>query len=131
MRNAPLTQRAKEMRKAMPEPEMRLWLELRAGRFQGIKFRRQKVIGSYIADFAANDPKLVIELDGDTHADRETYDAARTKYLDEQGYRVVRFANNEVMQNMDGVLTQLSTIVAKLGYTPPPTPSPKGEGASL
>ena len=110
---------------------MRLWLELRAGRFKGIKFRRQKVIGSYIADFSSNDPKLVIELDGDTHAGRESYDSVRAKFLEEQGYRVVRFSNTDVMHNMDGVLTQLGLIVPGTGYAPPPTPSPKGEGAIL
>lgn len=131
MRNATLTQRAKEMRKAMPEPEMLLWMELRAGRFQGIKFRRQKVIGRFIADFASNDPKLVIEIDGDTHARREGYDAERTHLLKQQGYRVIRFSNSDVMENMDGLLERLSAIVDELRPTPPPTPSPKGEGASL
>ncbi len=131
MRDPTLTQRAKEMRKAMPEPEMRLWLELRAGRFKGIKFRRQKVIGNYIADFASNDPKLVMELDGDTHAGWESYDSVRTKFLEEQGYRVVRFSNSDVIRNMDGVLTQLGLIATGTGYVPPPTPSPKGEGAIL
>ncbi len=130
MRSAALTQRAKEMRKAMPEPEKRLWMELRAGRFQGIKFRRQKVIGSHIADFAANDPKVIIEVDGDTHSGRAAYDTARTKSLEDHGYSVIRFSNSDVMGNMDGVLVQLSEFVAELrACAPPPTPSPKGEGA--
>ena len=129
MRDRKLTERAKQMRKQMTEPETRLWLELRAGRFHGIKFRRQKVIGNYIADFAANDPKLVIELDGDTHAGREAYDADRTAFLEREGYRVVRFLNSDVMGNMDGVLMRLSTIVGEMRDAPPPTPSPEGEGA--
>ncbi len=130
MRSAALTQRAKDMRKAMPEPEKRLWMELRAGRFQGIKFRRQKVIGSHIADFAANDPKVIIEVDGDTHAEREACDVARTKSLEDHGYSVIRFSNFDVMGNMDGVLLQLSEFVAGLrASAPPPTPSPYGEGA--
>ncbi|NVE93783.1 endonuclease domain-containing protein [Altererythrobacter lutimaris] len=131
MRDATLTQRAKDMRKAMPEPESRMWLKLRAGRFQGIKFRRQKVIGNFIADFAANEPKLVIELDGDTHAGHEQYDASRTQYLGSQGYRVIRFRNADVMENMDGVLERLSALVRELRQAPPPTPSPEGEGAIL
>ncbi len=128
MRNANLLKHAQEMRKNMPEPERHLWHELRAARFGGIKFRRQKVIGKFIADFAANEPKLVIELDGDTHADREGYDAMRTRYLEEQGYTVVRFSNWDVMSNMDGVLHRLGEIVDRM-TSPPPTPSPEGEGA--
>ncbi|MEL7701469.1 DUF559 domain-containing protein [Citromicrobium bathyomarinum] len=129
MRDAELTRRARDMRKGMTEPETRLWFELRGGRFLGLKFRRQKVIGRYIADFAANAPKLVIELDGDTHAGQLDYDAERTRYLEAQGYRVVRFSNAEVMENMDGVLQRLGEIVGVLRHAPPPTPSPEGEGA--
>ncbi|MCK0099306.1 DUF559 domain-containing protein [Qipengyuania sp. S6317L1] len=118
------------MRKEMPEPERRMWHELRAERFEGIKFRRQKVIGIYITDFASNVPKLVVEIDGDTHAGREEYDATRTQYLEDQGYTVIRFSNLEVMESMDGVLTRLGEVVADLlASPPPPTPSPKGEGA--
>lgn len=113
------------MRKDMPEPEQRFWLELRAARFCGIKFRRQKVIGRYIADFASNDPKLVIELDGDTYAGRESYDIARTRFLEEQGYRVVRFSNVDVMANMDGVLVRLGEVVDELlASSPSPNPLP-------
>lgn len=131
MRDPRLTNRAKEMRKVMPEPERRMWHQLRAARFQGIKFRRQKVVGKCIADFAANAPKLVVEIDGDTHARQENYDAERTQYLEDQGYTVIRFSNLEVMDNMDGVLTRLDEVVSGLrGCPPPPTPSPKGEGAS-
>ncbi len=129
MRDAKLTRRAREMRKALTEPETRLWLELRAGRFHGIKFRRQKVIGQYIADFASHDPRLVIELDGDTHANSAGYDAQRTRSLEAQGYRVVRLSNAEVIENIDGVLQRLGEIVEALRHAPPPTPSPEGEGA--
>ncbi len=130
MRDAELTRRARDMRKGMSEPETRLWLELRGDRFHGIKFRRQKVIGPYIADFASNAPKLVIELDGDTHATSSDHDAERTRYLEAQGYRVARFTNAEVIENMDGVLHRLGEIVEALRYAPPPTPSPEGEGAT-
>lgn len=129
MRDPKLTERAKKMRKQMTAPETRLWLQLRGGRFQGIKFRRQKVIGNYIADFAANEPKLVIELDGDTHAGQEGYDAERTAFLESEGYRLVRFLNSDVMVNLEGVLIQMSLIVGELGHAPPPTPSPESEGA--
>ena len=107
MRDANSLKHAQNMRKSMPEPEARMWNELRATRFRAIKFRRQKVIGKFIADFAANEPKLVIELDGDTHAGSENYDVMRTRYLEEQGYAVVRFSNSDVMSNMEGVLHRL------------------------
>ena len=130
MRNAELTRHARSMRTEMTEPEARLWLQLRAERFQGIKFRRQKVIGTYIADFAANDPKLVVELDGDTHASREDYDGRRTDFLENEGYRVIRFLNSDVTTNMDGVLTQLAEVISELRARPPlPTHSPEGERA--
>ncbi|MCL6251802.1 DUF559 domain-containing protein [Altererythrobacter sp. KTW20L] len=130
MRDGELTKRARENRKQMSEPETRLWLALRAKRFETVKFRRQKVIGTYIADFAGNDPKLVIELDGDTHATTIDYDAARTRFLEQQGYAVLRFANRDVMTNMDGVLIRISETLARLRVQPPlPTLSPKGERA--
>ncbi|MEZ5710905.1 MAG: DUF559 domain-containing protein [Blastomonas sp.] len=132
MRSAILTERARNMRQEMAGPEMQLWLQLRAGRFEGIKFRRQKVIGKYIADFAANAPRLVIELDGDTHAGREDYDDWRTNELQAAGYTVIRFANRDVTSNMDGVLTKLAEIVRELRQTPPlPTLSPEGERANM
>ena len=134
MRDPELTKRARQMRTEMTEPETRLWLQLRAKRFDGVKFRRQKVIQDdferYIVDFAANDPKLVIELDGDTHAGSEAYDVARTRFLQSKGYRVVRFSNADVMTNLDGVLVRISEMVSDLRMTPPlPTLSPEGERA--
>jgi very-short-patch-repair endonuclease len=133
MRDPELTKRAREMRTEMTEPETRLWLELRAERFAEVKFRRQKVIqderNKYIVDFAANDPKLVIELDGDTHAESQAYDAARTRFLESNGYAVVRFTNADVMTNMDGVLLRIAEVIAELKTPPLPTLSPEGERA--
>ena len=127
MRDAQLIGRAKTMRKAPTEPEQRVGLALRAKRFADVKFRRQKVVGPYIVDFAARDPMLVIEIDGDTHAGREGYDTARTSFLERQGYRVARFTNADIMDNLDGVLTTLDALIR----TPPlPTLSPEGERAS-
>ena len=126
MRDPRLTEYAKSMRKQLTEPEQRLWLALRAKRFGHTKFRRQKVIGHYIVDFACRDPMLVIELDGDTHAGREAYDRERTLFLENQGYRVIRFINSDVMGNLDGVLAALDEVI----HTPPlPTLSPEGERA--
>ena len=107
---------------------MRIWLELRAARFLGIKFRREKVIGPYIADFAANDPKLVIEIDGDTHDTDDENDHIRTGILNQHGYRVVRYSNVDVMHNLEGVLMDLAAVVAE-SRPPLPTLSPEGERA--
>ena len=132
MRDPELTKRAREMRVEMTEPETRLWLELRAKRFADVKFRRQKVVQDeaerYIVDFATNDPKLVIELDGDTHSVSEAYDAKRTRFLESKGYRVVRYTNLEVMQNLEGVLTHLASVIGEM-QPPLPTLSPEGERA--
>jgi very-short-patch-repair endonuclease len=129
MRDPRLTDYAKSMRRQMTEPETRLWLQLRAERFAGVKFRRQKVIGRYIADFAANDPKLVIEVDGHTHEEDNLADALRTVHLQQQGYQVVRFSNLDVMSNMEGVLLRLGELITILcgRAAPLPTLSPEGE----
>jgi very-short-patch-repair endonuclease len=81
----------------------------------GVKFQKQAVLAPYIADFASRSERLVIELDGDTHGDREAYDAARTRSLEQRGYQVLRFTNTDVMTNMDGVL---SAILIALGRDP-------------
>ena len=128
MRDPRLTAYAKANRKEMSEPATRMWLQLRAGRFEGIKFRREKVIGTYIADFAANEPKLVIEIDGDTHDVDGERDKIRTRYLEAQGYRVQRYTNVDVMQNLEGVLMHLTSVVAEM-RPPLPTLSPEGERA--
>ena len=95
----------------MTAPEMRLWLELRAKRFDGTKFRRQVVLGRYIVDLASRSRMLVIEIDGDTHADRGLYDEARTRQLQESGFTVLRFTNTEVKTNLDGVLHAIGEAV--------------------
>ncbi|AXU19150.1 hypothetical protein C7W88_09100 [Novosphingobium sp. THN1] len=129
MRDARLTEFARENRKAMSEPETRIWLALRAGRFEGVKFRRQKVIGQYIADFAANEPRIVVEIDGHTHDVDDPRDAERTKYLNERGYHVVRFTNGDVMTNLEGVLQMLAMTLSEAREAPLPTLSPEGERA--
>lgn len=89
----------------MSGPERALWELLRAGRLQGIKFVRQNVRAPYIPDFVARSHRLIIELDGETHTlpGAEAYDARRTTELEAQGWRVIRFANNDVMTNIEGV----------------------------
>nr|WP_244624725.1 endonuclease domain-containing protein [Sphingomonas sp. So64.6b] len=114
------------MRSEMSQPERELWTALRARRFDGVKFSRQVVIGPYIVDFAARLRKLIIEVDGDSHAGNGTYDARRTAWLEQQGYRVIRFNNSDVMSNVEGVLL---AIAAALGTAPLPNPLPGGERA--
>ena len=129
MRDPRLTAYARANRRQMSEPAMRLWLQFRAKRFLGTKFRREKVIGDYIADFAANDPKLVVEVDGDTHDVDDTWEPIRTRYLEHRGYRVQRYSNFEIMQNLEGVLMHLTAVIEET-RPPLPTLSPEGERAT-
>ena len=123
---ATLQARATEMRNNPTEPELRLWRNLSNSQLGGFKFRRQQVIGRAIADFVCPSAKLIVEVDGDTHADPER-EARRDAYLRGFGYRLLHFTNLDVMRNIEGV--QLS-IQAALETTdsPHPTPSPEGEG---
>ncbi|RIA36643.1 very-short-patch-repair endonuclease [Hephaestia caeni] len=130
MRDPRLIAHAKKMRREPTEPELRLWDVLRAKRFNGIKFRYQKVIGRYITDFSSRAPMLVIEIDGDTHVSQQDYDARRTAFLQSEGYRVVRFTNSDVMTNLEGVVQHLQILI---DTAPLPSPlrgsslSPEGE----
>jgi very-short-patch-repair endonuclease len=129
MRDQRLTGYARANRRQMSEPETRIWLQLRAERFKGIKFRRQKVIDPYIADFAANEPRLVIEINGDTHDVDNERDHIRTRFLQSQGYRVQRYTNLEVMRNLEGILMHLASVIEEM-RPPLPTLSPEGEKAT-
>ncbi|MCF8707348.1 endonuclease domain-containing protein [Rhizorhapis sp. SPR117] len=121
-----LKERAKQMRANPTRPELNLWLELRANRFENQQFTRQTIIAPYIVDFASKAVKLIIEVDGDTHSDKTRYDADRTKFLESLGYRMIRFTNHEVLMNMEGVLT---AIAEALNASPlSPTLPPRGEG---
>jgi hypothetical protein len=93
----------------------------------GFKFKRQAPFGPYIVDFVCVEAKLIVEADGGQHAERVDIDRLRTQYFEEAGYRVLRFWNNDVLQNLDGVL---ETIGDELGIKSPLTPtlSPRGEG---
>ena len=125
MRNAELIQRAKAMRREPTPFERKLWLGLRAKRFHDANFRQQKVIGRYIVDFACRNPcKLIIEVDGDSHGERAAYDARRTVYLEECGYRVLRLTNADVGTNFESVMMTIENA-----FPLSPALSPKwGEG---
>ena len=105
--------RARELRANMSPPERALWHILRAHRLQDVKFTRQVECGPYYIDFAARTHRLAIELDGDSHVSREHRDAARTQYLEAQGWRVIRFTNAEGMANPDGVATAILRALGK------------------
>ncbi len=107
-------ERARELRKGDTAAERRLWERLRGRRLNGLKFVRQLPVGPYFADFVCRDAKLIVEVDGVTHSSDEElrYDAARTEFLEGQGYRVMRVWNVEVLGNLDGVL---ETILWKAG----------------
>lgn len=94
----------KSLRTHQTDAEKQLWYHLRSRRFQGWKFRRQHSFNGYIVDFVCLDRKLIIELDGGQHTSQQTYDAHRTAELEKLGYNVIRFWNDDVMTNMEGVL---------------------------
>jgi very-short-patch-repair endonuclease len=98
-----------ELRKEPTPAEAKLWSRLRDDQL-GVTFRRQHAIGKYIPDFCSPKKKLVIELDGSQHMEQEEYDSERTIYLESQGYKVIRFWNNDVINNIDGVI--LAIILA-------------------
>lgn len=86
------------------EAEKRLWQALRNRQLQGCKFRRQHPIPPYVVDFICLERRLIIELDGGQHAEAISYDAVRTQFLERQGYKVLRFWNNELLENTQGAL---------------------------
>lgn len=96
---------AKRFRKKMTDAEFKLWKHLRNKQL-GVKFRRQSTIGNYIVDFVSFESKLVIEINGGQHA-RSNDDKSREKWLTSQGFRVLRFWNNEVLGNIEGILDRI------------------------
>ena len=114
------------MRNASTPAERKLWSQLRASSLMGYKFSRQISVGPYICDLVCRQAKLVIELDGGQHS--EAADAPRTRFLESQGYFVMRFWNNQVLENVDGVLIDIQTQLEALGHAPPPAPPAGGRG---
>lgn len=112
----------RRLRSDMTGPEKRLWSRLRSRQLQGSKFRRQHGIGPYIVDFYCPEQSLVIEIDGDSHADAEQIqkDQRRDRYLQSIGLRVVRYTNDDIMKNLDGVLEDLQKRVSSGSASPNP-----------
>lgn len=102
-----LLKNARHLRKNLTDAEKHLWRHLRLRQIEGHKFRRQHPLGNYIADFVCIEGKLIVEVDGGQHAERLADDAMRTACLEVQGFRVLRFWNNEVLGNIEGVVERV------------------------
>lgn len=100
-------ERSKELRREMTPAETKLWQRLRAGHLEGFHFRRQQVIHRFIVDFYCHQADLVVEVDGGIHLEQTEYDRERDSYLKAQGLRVMRFTNQQVNQNLEGVLNEI------------------------
>jgi very-short-patch-repair endonuclease len=105
MKSRRLIKFARLLRKHSTIAERKLWHRLRSRNFLNLKFRRQEPVGDFIVDFICYDKKLIIELDGGQHNGYSEKDITRTKKLEKEGYKVLRFWNNEVIKNINGVLT--------------------------
>ena len=113
---------ARKLRKQSTDTEGRLWRHLRDRQIEGFKFRRQHPIGTYVVDFVNLEKKVVIELDGGQHALVQA-DRIRDEWLRAEGYSVLRFWDNEVFTNLEGVLESIRNAL----LTPHPDPLPQGE----
>ena len=114
---------ARRLRKNPTGAESRLWIALRQRQIGGAKFRRQVPLGPYVADFACLEARLVIEADGGQHAWQAGADAKRDAWFAARGYRVLRFWNNEVFENLEGVV---GVVAQALEGSPHPGPPPQG-----
>ncbi len=106
-----LTKRARDMRHEPSKAENMLWQVLRNRQVNGLKFRRQHVLDNYIVDFFCVEKSLVIEVDGDSHSERVMYDAHRTQWLESQGFKVLRFTNFDVLENLNEVVIRIMEVV--------------------
>jgi radical SAM superfamily enzyme YgiQ (UPF0313 family) len=118
---------ARDLRSHQTDAEQLLWGILRAKHFLGLKFRRQHPVGRYILDFYCDELKLAVELDGGQHADQQAYDDSRSEFLSAQGIEVLRFWNNQMLGETEGVLESLYQAVQRKAPSPP-APPPQGEG---
>jgi len=115
----------------MPPAERRIWYHVRGNRFYGWSFKRQVPLGPYVADFLCERARLIVEVDGGQHMERAANDLERTRWLEAHGYVVVRYWNNDVMQNLEGVLVDLLGVLTRAGKTDPlPDPPPRGREKS-
>lgn len=106
---------ARQLRRKMTAPEIRVWNRLRRARLKGRAFRRQHPIGRYFADFFCATARLVVELDGRSHEGRQAEDAERQAYFESRGLRVIRFSNDDALKDTDAVI---AAIVRAVGLKP-------------
>jgi len=109
-----LTNLAKKLRKSSTDAERLLWSRLRSKQIEGLKFRRQQPIGNHIVDFVCFEKKVIIEADGGQHSTE--VDAERDRWLEEQGFKILRFWNNDILKNINGV----SEVIRKTCSSPSP-----------
>ena len=120
-------QNSRSLRREMTDAEKLLWRHLRMKQFEGHKFRRQHPLGSYIVDFVCLEAALILEVDGGQHADNSDSDDIRAQWLEGKGFHVMRFWNNEVLNNIEGVKLAVWNYLSEV--LPPSRPSPcMGEG---
>jgi len=129
--DAEFTERARQLRREETDAERKLWWRLRARQIHGAKFRRQYVVGPYIVDFCCPDLKLVVELDGGQHLGQVEADQRRTAYLANQGYRVLRFWDNDVLTNIESVLDAIAEALQNPHPHPLPTREREFKGRAL
>ena len=120
-----VNQRARRLRRNPTDAERKLWSLLRRRQLAGHRFRKQVPLGPYIVDFACLAKKLVVEVDGGQHSTRVARDRTRSDWLEARGYRVLRFWNNDVLTNPDGVLQTIQLALSS-GTPPHPNPPPRG-----
>jgi very-short-patch-repair endonuclease len=117
-------ERSRELRRDAPPAERKLWEAISAGKLSGHRFTRQFQIGPYFCDLVCRSAKLIVEIDGFSHNMRVDHDMRRDAFLVQQGFRVLRFTNEDVMTNLEGVVIAIS-----LALGPSPSPSRKREGS--
>src|SRR6266852_1806889 len=118
---------ARSLRNTMTEAEKRIWFRLRAHRLNGASFRRQEPIGTYIVDFVCFDARLIVEIDGGQHADSQR-DKIRDAWFESQGFTVLRFWNNDVLANTDGVIERIDEALR--ASSPPSLTLPRKGGGN-
>jgi elongation factor P--(R)-beta-lysine ligase len=129
--NGTMLARARDMHRNATDAEQKLWSRLRR-KSLGVGFKRQYPVGGFIADFCCVEQRLVIELDGEQHAEGLAYDARRTELLSRKGFRVLRFWNGDVTENIDGVLEHILDALGNPAPSPQPSPATeKRERGSL